>query len=204
LVTGTHSRAFRAHYFPISALAIHHTRQILVEDTGLSESIMDPITIAGLAGIAAQFSQLAIHALAAIHQYIKDVRNVPREARELYREVEIMKDFMDELEATIMPTPEDPSLRTAANSAVTVLQEILGKLKKRSGSSRTAAFGRLKWPFIKEDTNRHIQQLQRHKHTLSIIILPHIYNKVEEVCQLVAKMKPCEQCIYSQISCVSN
>ncbi|KAI0909632.1 ankyrin repeat-containing domain protein [Ustulina deusta] len=153
---------------------------------------MDPLSIsASVAGLVTLAG--SVFSLAA--KYIKDVREAPKEAKDLLDEVKQFSVLLHqlslvarELEITTMAGEEalqdSPNLQwhyvydcqTILNRVQIGLRQATDDLK--CSSTFTKIRSRLKWPFSSDDTKEMIQTIQRHKQTINVALSANSYSRL--------------------------
>jgi hypothetical protein len=137
---------------------------------------MDPLSVgASIAGLVA----LADAVFRRTFQYARDVKGAKKEVQDLSNETRDLAGILHNLSLTASALDDDqfdPNLRMHhVNSCRQTLMQIDKRLAKAqadfSGPSRLDAFQRkLKWPFSSTETKELIQEMCRHKDTISLAL----------------------------------
>ncbi|GAP89886.1 putative ankyrin repeat protein [Rosellinia necatrix] len=153
---------------------------------------MDPVSISGsVAGIVA----LAGTVFSLAVKYIKDVKDAPKDAKDLLGEVKQFSVLLHQLslvarELEITTSPEQSSLQDSANlrfqhiyECQNVLNRVEVGLKKAtknldSSSTRTKIQTHLLWPFSSGETKKIIESIQRQKQTINIALSANSYTRL--------------------------
>ncbi|KAF5597611.1 ankyrin repeat-containing protein [Fusarium subglutinans] len=132
--------------------------------------MVDPISILGL---VAQVS----HLIRRAYDYGKAVHDAQSDMRKLYTELLALKGVLEQLEeldiASAEPDIADLKRSTEFRSTLSSTSELLGRLmenlnKKQTSSRRVNAF---LWPWVKDDVKADIQDLERVKTWLIVMMM---------------------------------
>ncbi|KAI1743289.1 ankyrin repeat-containing domain protein [Xylaria scruposa] len=153
---------------------------------------MDPLSIsASVAGLVT----LAGTVFSLVAKYIKDVRDAPKEARDLLDEVKQFSVLLHHLslvarELEITTKTGEEALRDSPNLQwhhIYDCQRILNHVENRltrnteglkSSTTLTKIRSRLKWPLSSDDTKDMIQTIQRHKLTINLALSATSYSRL--------------------------
>jgi hypothetical protein len=131
---------------------------------------MDPVTAVGLAASVAQLATLAIQTFSSLVQYFDDVKDAPKQSRELRDELLAISDLLhpleDVLKSDCLSGPNTSFVvPLSLQSAVQEFQVLLEGMQARVTKAHTQGFRRLKWPFTKDENERFLTKIGRYKST---------------------------------------
>ncbi|KAJ8125168.1 hypothetical protein O1611_g8472 [Lasiodiplodia mahajangana] len=153
---------------------------------------MDPLSIsAAVAGLVALAG--TVFSLAA--NYIKDVKEAPKEAKDLLDEVKQFSVLLHHLslvarELEITTQPGEEALQDSPNiqwhhiyDCQKILNQVEVGLRRaidglESSSTLIQTRSRLKWPFSSNNTKEMIQTIQRYKQTINVALSANSYSRL--------------------------
>jgi hypothetical protein len=133
---------------------------------------MDPVSIVGLAASAAQLAGLAKDTFTALFNYVREVTDAPKCARDLRNQLLAVCDLVDALDSALNMSSTTSSFTPPASlsSAIHEFREILEALKARIAEAQARGIRRWKWPFTKQETEKYLTRIGRYKDTFNMAL----------------------------------
>jgi hypothetical protein len=124
---------------------------------------MDGLSAAGLASTIVQISEFAGQVLLKLYRYYIDVKEGPTRAAELREEVGFALSQLNLLYSALNSGTITTFNLSEMRAATSRFHRVLEKIDKPIQPESLQGFGRLKWPFKKEDNERLIAEIERCK-----------------------------------------
>lgn len=128
---------------------------------------MDPISAIGLVSSAVSVAELAGTALVKLYQFYLDSKTAASHAAELREEVGLILSLLNAVIRNSQ-TPASSIHLLELVWAISGLQNILTEILQRVTPESTRGLHKLTWPFKKDENERLLSKLERHK---SVFIL---------------------------------
>ena len=130
---------------------------------------MDPVSASGLASALLQLGQFAGGVLVQLYRYCDEVKEGPTCARQLREEVGFTLSLLNAVTAALNSgTTTTLNAIPEIKAASSTFRRALETLDKATQPECLQGFGRLKWPFKKEDNARLIAEIERCKSGFSL------------------------------------
>lgn len=121
-------------------------------------------SIGGLLSLTIQVIQIS-------QKYISGIRNASKTIRGYFRELEIMRLVLEDLEAFTKRDENTITTDTALHAYADELECLRSKLRRRMDSTSPAnRFNRLTWPFAEDETRRLTEVLHRYQSSLHTLL----------------------------------
>lgn len=130
---------------------------------------MDPISALGVAAAAFQLAGAALGVSTTLTQYLRKVKQAPKQSRELKGELLLVSDVLEDLKSVIDAAP--PGFHTTNTSLQHSLDEFAEFIKKLACHIEVQEKDitkRLKWPFTEKENGKYLEKLERFKKTFSL------------------------------------
>ena len=132
---------------------------------------MDPVSAIGLAASIAGLADFTVTVIARLYSFSTDVISAPKRAEELRQELSSLVGLLKTLEQTLKTEPQSSTaMKKALEDVLGPLRDLVRELDQKTQPEKIKGFGRLKWPFNKDDNNRYCARIESHKGSLLVAL----------------------------------
>lgn len=125
--------------------------------------------VIGLAASIGGLVDIAFRIASALYQYTLDVKGAPEQSEQLRKELGDLQTVCKIVEKSVKVKSAE-GLPEALENQVAGFKAILENMLKRTTPKKTSGIQKLKWPLSKSENAKCIENIERFKSTLNLIL----------------------------------
>jgi hypothetical protein len=143
--------------------------QVLTPSSDCPDQVMDPLSVAGLAGTVAQLIQVTGEVVVKLYRYYLDVKKAANSMAKLREEIALSLSLLGGLHEALVTKGEVGNTDQLARS-LELFDKMLNELNGRIAPEKAKGIGKWIWPFSKEKNSDMIATFGRYNHTFQLAL----------------------------------